>query len=248
MPATVFSEAEFSIDCDSIQAMSVWDHPGGWNLLVQLTPEASRDFYHFTKQHLNEVVAVTYSGGVYTRTCVQVVIESGRMTKALPTERAAHDLADAICPAKLKEPDVAEPDWAQDHPALATSPTIALSCADVTEMKLFKGRFALFKDKTGDDFVYLLHIGLTSGAAQRIEQLLQAMEPLFFEFGGAVRSERHVEISVQDRRIRSDAPMRDWFKDNEVSLTFATPKAAMDAAAAVCPQKVPTSIVYPGGQ
>ena len=102
-PAVAFAEAEFSIDCDSIYAMYVRDNPGGWDLMVQMTPEAGRDFQHFTQQHLDEVVAVTYPGGVYTRTRVQVVIDSGRMIKTLPTEQAARDLANAICPAKLKK-------------------------------------------------------------------------------------------------------------------------------------------------
>ena len=140
--------------------------------------------------------------------------------------------------------DWEEQDLEQDHPALAQSPMVPVSCTDVTEMKLWKGRYS----EAGDDFVYLLTIGLTNEAAKRIEQFRQAMEPLFFVLEGAVRSERHVEISVQGKRIRSDAPMLDRFGDDGASLTFATPEAAMGAASAVCPEKIPSSIVYPGGQ
>ena len=248
--AQAFAETEFSIDCGSIHSMYIHSGEDIWSLSIQLTPEASQDFYHFTQQHQKEVVAVTYPGGVFTRACVQGAIVSGGMSKTLPTEQAARDLADAICPSKLREPDAdwADKESAKDHPALATSPTVPISCADVAEMKLYKGRFDFFKDKTGDDFVYLLHVGLTNETAQRIEESLRTMEPLFFEINGGVHSERHVEISVRGGRIRSDAPLLDRYNDEGATLTFATPEAAGDAAAVICPEKIPTSIVYPGGQ
>lgn len=121
-----------------------------------------------------------------------------------------------------------------------------LSCDDVVSIQVWRLRGQPWKYEITDGHCYVLIINLTDAAAMRLEHLHTATPETPINVDGHQLFTKRIDLITPTRRIISDAPAWDAFREGHAIISKKTEEDAFAAARAVCPAKVPKKLLTDG--
>ncbi|GAB7079694.1 hypothetical protein [Megalodesulfovibrio paquesii] len=245
LPGIAHAGVRYAITCQDIQVL--WEEPAtqGEGVMLQLTIPAAKAFETFTTVQGNEDISLVLQDVTLSRLQLLAPEHAGRVWLHAGREGGAQ-LARTLCPDKLKPIESMERDLSRPLAPLpeSISPTFPIACDDVQRMELGRLEDVLWKEESLEGALYQLEIVLTAATADRLADYIVSVEPVYFLWGDLVVHTRHVELLAQGMRVRSEAPLQDAFARprRAMLLLWRTLPAALAAARAICPEKVPREL------